>query len=317
MFGKSLVRDTQSRKLRRPRWWTVLTVSCVGSLAVFGQAKAELGEQLATLGNDLAVLGARAPQSGSRTLSLNGLEFEMATGHSALGVQAVLEQLESVCLADDKTALAPDVSTIFRPKASAGVFNAASFAAAAAQLGVLRWSAPTQGVIACLDPAGRRHLSGWLSAAHRAAGQLDVTALGRPRVFVVRSSATGTDVLAFRPRGALNVREAFRRGKDVPGLDPAGFPRLAGLERRLSAREHGAPYSVTSYASPQSSPRALISQLRERLLGEGFELRACQPTQLTVSKKNALWLVSGVTTSQGESQLTVIELGGRQVTVRE
>lgn len=212
-------------------------------------AEGQVRERLRGLGAELFEWSALAPDSGIRTLTVNGLSLRLLTLSSDRGVQAALDEVGSVGCegAGIRIGSANDVRIVFD--------------------GILRHESEREGMLACLDTGGpldpsqlRLRLAGALKSG-------DLGDLGQLRFAFARHQQGRTSTLVLFTEGPAELGKAFPRRGDAPGADLPGVPRAPELRRRLSAGESSASPGLTLYSGP-GEPAALVAWYA-RALTEG------------------------------------------------
>jgi hypothetical protein len=274
-------------------------VAAVGLFGLARRAEAQLGEKLVGFGDELARFGEFRASSAPRRLTVNGLELNLLTFSAALDVSAVLDRLEASC------------------RKHGGLEAPHTLLARAAEVrwldsllsGILRRESARRGVLACFDTAGKLDLSALTERLDAVKASGDLSKLGDFRYVLARREGHQTTVLVLWTHGGLALAGAFPKSGDAPGRDPENVPRAPEMRRLLSAKEHGAPYSIAVYEAGKKSFRGLVGWYDAEFSRGGWSVKRDDSKNVLVARRgDRVIAVCMSTTKDGMTAVSVVEL---------
>lgn len=264
----------------------VIVAACVISLIRSAEARA--GEALLGFGRELATWTDAHRQSGTRVLSVNGLQLDLMTVTTSLNVRQSLDHFHDLC------------------RQRGGVREAAPGAARSFDA-VLRKEGDHEGVLACVDTGGPLGVSELTRRLEQFGNGGNLAQLGKLRYVLARRTGETTTLLVLWTDGDAQLLGLMPATGDAVGRDPSDFPRATGLRRLLSAAEQGAPYSLTVYDAGKQAPADVGSWYEAELTRSGWSVTRTRD-RLVARKASRSVVLSVRALKAGKTAVSIAEL---------
>jgi hypothetical protein len=287
--GDRRVRRVLGRIAAIGRAAAVLLLIVIASVTfLIRSAEARAGEALLGFGRELAAWADAHRQSGTRVLSINGLQLELMTVTTSLDVKHALDHFHQIC------------------RQRGGVQESPSQAARSFET-VLRKEAEHQGVLACVDTDGPLNVIELTKRLEQFSKSGNLADLGKLRYVLARRTGETTTLLVLWTDGDAQLLGLMPETGDAIGRDPNEFPRAVGLRRVLSAAEQGAPYSLTVYDAGKQAPSGLANWYLTDLTRRGWSVSRTGD-RIAARKGNRSVVLSIRSVKSGKTAVSVAEL---------
>lgn len=264
------------------------------------RAQAQLKESLSGLGQQIIQLDGFLPHSAPRKLFVNGLEFNVETVGTPLGVTDALNRFQGLCHSVGQV----DLPVAVRQKLESG-----STDSPLAGAGVIRQDADNEGYVGCLDVGAHLNGEGLLAHLVEFGKTQNLRSIGQLRYAMARRHEGTTTLVVLWTEGDTKLSEMFPKNADVPGRDLDGIPRPTEGRRLLSAFEHAMPYGIAAYRIEGLSKVTVLANYKAQLRQLGWKLHDVG-SRLTQAEKDGRRVLLRVTEKRlGAVILTVSDLG--------
>ncbi len=274
----------RQRRLRTTVGWFAVTACALAALSY--TARASVGELALDAGAEMMRYADADQRDAQRTLVLNGLRLHVGSGGTRRAPRDVLDAFHARCR---ERSVRFDARLPDDPGANAHTAKLRTLPLD----GVLRLDDGERGYVACLDLGGRRlSPNELLDRTRRFLAGGDLAEFGDLRVVFVERHGTRTNYLALWTDGPLPLWRAFAADGDVPGKDPDGVPRPAGLRRVLSAWQADAAPTLTAYRADATSVPELRARYQRFLESQGFRVEAlASEAHALVASRGERWVL--------------------------
>jgi len=242
----------------------MLCISLILLGCLLSTAKAKIGESLVHFGEQLSALTQARAHSTESRLHINGLEIHRVTASTSLDVKETLNRLQAFC--GQHGGIEAPAALLKSAPVNSIQPNAATIG------GTYRHESERAGVLACIDtqrPLGVSELTGRLQQFVQTG---NLSAIGSLRYVLARREKSVTSLLVLWTEGDAPLLQMFPKTGDAPGDDIPDVPRPRQATRVFSANEDGAPYSLTTYQAPATSPASGIEWYKAQLQQRGWHV---------------------------------------------
>jgi len=279
----------------------VICISLTLLGCLFSSAKAKVGESLVHFGEQLSALTRAEAHSTESRLHINGLEVHRFTASTSLDVKETLNRLQTFC-SEHGGLETPNAL----PK-SAPVNSIQPHAAALG--GTYRFESERAGVLACIDTQRPLGVSELTTRLQQFVKTGNLSAIGSLRYVLARREKSVTSLLVLWTGGDASLLQMFPKTGDAPGYDVPDVPRPRQATRVFSANEDGAPYSLTTYQAPATSPASDIEWYKAQLQQRGWHVTGSKrPSILTAQRGSRVLVISSTSIGTGSVATTIAEL---------